>query len=480
MNQTLITSVVARRQTPVSPVLLMGSCFFMVDFVAMSIAAMSGFSLWSVFNPTIPPLQHSMLLAIVYSVAVFALSDLYPGIGKTGVEHLRLVCRGVTQAYLLLTVSLFIAKDWWHSRGGVLVAWILSLMLVPFGRWACHRVFGSQRWWGVPVVVLGAGGTARRLISTLRTNGALGYLPVLCLDDQAEEDECEGVPIAGTLGRASELAMKHGIGYAIFVLPDLHETALFDHLRACANVFHHVLVIPDLPGISSLWVEPRDLGGILGFEVKHNLLNPASRLLKRAIDIVVSGILLIPAAPVVGVCALLIRLSRPSGPAFYFHTREGKDRRLFRVLKLRTMRPDAEHKLGEYLNTHPEAKQEFDRYHKLRSDPRVLPGVGSFLRKTSLDELPQLWNVFRGDMSLVGPRPFPIEHNSRFAPVFHNLRTQVTPGLSGLWQVSERSDGDLTVQENLDTYYIRNWSLWLDLYILLRTVRAVLTRSGAH
>ena len=151
-----------------------------------------------------------------------------------------------------------------------------------------------------------------------------------------------------------------------------------------------------------------------------------------------------------------------------------------RILKLRTMHHNADEMLLAHLAWNLPAREEWDRFCKLKDDPRILPGVGHFLRKTSLDELPQLWNVLKGEMSLVGPRPFPAYHNARFDPEFLQVRTQIRPGLTGLWQVSARSDGDLDVQQSLDSYYIRNWSLWLDLYILARTVRAVVFPNGAY
>jgi lipopolysaccharide/colanic/teichoic acid biosynthesis glycosyltransferase len=168
------------------------------------------------------------------------------------------------------------------------------------------------------------------------------------------------------------------------------------------------------------------------------------------------------------------------GPAFFRQEREGTDGKRIKVWKLRTMYPDSERVLRDYLEAHPEQKQIWLRYYKLKKDPRVLPGVGNFLRALSLDELPQLWNVLIGDMSLVGPRPFPYYHLDSFSEPFRHLRRSVAPGLTGLWQVSERSDGDITVQEAQDTYYIRNWSLWLDIYILLKTIRTVLLPSGAY
>jgi lipopolysaccharide/colanic/teichoic acid biosynthesis glycosyltransferase len=184
------------------------------------------------------------------------------------------------------------------------------------------------------------------------------------------------------------------------------------------------------------------------------------------------------ALPVIALAVIWIKRVSP-GPAFYTQERGGEGARTIRVRKLRTMHCNAGALLTRYLGEHPEARQEWDRHFKLKDEPRLLAGVGRLLRSTSLDELPQLWNVIRGEMSLVGPRPFPDYHLEQFNLEFRALRARVLPGLTGLWQVSARSNGDLQVQQALDTYYIRNWSLWLDVHILARTVRAVLLRQGA-
>jgi lipopolysaccharide/colanic/teichoic acid biosynthesis glycosyltransferase len=168
------------------------------------------------------------------------------------------------------------------------------------------------------------------------------------------------------------------------------------------------------------------------------------------------------------------------GPAFFRQEREGRNGKRITVLKLRTMYSDSERVLEQYLAANSDERLNWLRFYKLRRDPRILPRIGWFLRRYSLDELPQLWNVLRGEMSLVGPRPFPDYHLDNFSSGFRALRASVTPGITGLWQVSARSEGDLKVQELDDTYYIRNWSLWLDVYILLRTLDMLLTPKGAY
>ena len=189
-------------------------------------------------------------------------------------------------------------------------------------------------------------------------------------------------------------------------------------------------MVPDLAGVASLWVNARDLGGSLGFEIKKNLLLRRNHVLKHVMDRAIAAPLFLLSLPVMLLAALWIKLSS-RGPAFYRQMREGMDGRRIAVWKLRTMYLDGDRLLEEWLDGHPEDREQWRRYFKLRHDPRVLPVIGPLLRRTSLDELPQLWSVLRGEMSLVGPRPLPDYHLEQFPDEFRTLRTRVLPGLTG-------------------------------------------------
>ncbi|HUN74972.1 MAG TPA: sugar transferase [Steroidobacteraceae bacterium] len=198
--------------------------------------------------------------------------------------------------------------------------------------------------------------------------------------------------------------------------------------------------------------------------------------LKRLLDIlgaIVLGLVFLPLMLVI-----VVLLGREGGPAIYRHRRIGRDGRAFECLKFRSMVPDADRVLRELLERQPELKAEWVRDHKLRGDPRVT-ALGRFLRRTSLDELPQLWNVLRGEMSLVGPRPVVREELMRYGrslPVYLSAK----PGITGLWQVTGRNDTDYRRRVALDVYYVRKQNLLLDLYILLKTTRVVLGGGGAY
>jgi len=407
---------------------------------------------------------------------------LYPGYLLGPVERLR--------RRTLATFAVFgglVAWDSMVARGvlsrGVLLATLLfALVLPPLAEAVTRTALVRRGRWGIPVVILGAGETGRAVARTLLREPHLGLNPVAFLDNRPDSwnTRIDGVPVAGPLGLASDFEERAEA--AIVTLPDVAGDDLASLLQELN--FPRLIVVPDLAGIASLCVTARDLAGgagvgCLGLEIKKNLLIRRNHSLKRLMDRSIAIPLFLAGLPVMALAAVWIKLSS-RGPVLYRQTREGFDGRHIPVWKLRTMYIDGGPLLERWLEEHPDDRAHWRTHFKLRRDPRVLPIIGTFLRRTSLDELPQLWSILKGEMSLVGPRPFPDYHLEQFSPDFRALRTRVLPGLTGLWQVSARSDGDLQVQQALDTYYIRNWSPWLDLYILARTVAAVLLARGAY
>jgi Undecaprenyl-phosphate galactose phosphotransferase WbaP len=282
--------------------------------------------------------------------------------------------------------------------------------------------------------------------------------------------------VLGGVDLATRVAREAGIHHALVAMPGAGRERLLQVVERHGSAFPHLLVVPDLFGLSSLWVAARDLQGVVALEIRQQLLLPGPRLLKRALDLAATVVLGLVCVPLLALIALAVKLDSP-GPVFYAQTRIGKGGRKFRAWKFRTMVQDAEQVLERHLRA-PELREEWERDHKLRHDPRVTR-VGRLLRRTSLDELPQLWNVLRGEMSLVGPRPIVDEEVAKYGPRF-TLYAQVLPGITGLWQVSGRNDTTYEERVELDSYYVRNWSPWLDLYILARTVWVVLTAKGAY
>jgi len=220
------------------------------------------------------------------------------------------------------------------------------------------------------------------------------------------------------------------------------------------------------------------LGGCLGFEIKKNLLIRRNHALKLLTDQVIALPLFLASVPVIATAALWIKLVS-TGPAFYCQMREGMNGRRIPVWKLRTMHMDGDRLLEEWLDGHPKDREQWRRYFKLRHDPRVLPVIGPLLRRTSLDELPQLWSVLRGEMSLVGPRAMSLRDYQLFDQDWQRRRFSVKPGITCLWQVNGRNSVPFETWMELDMQYIDKWSLWLDFKILAQTIPAVVKGSGA-
>lgn len=409
----------------------------------------------------------------------YGLAGLYPGQGIGPVEELRRLTLTTTLLYLTLGSAIFLFRDLeLYSRAAFLMAWGLSIVLPVLGRYALRALVAKRSWWGYPVLVLGAGETGALVIRTLHRQPSLGLKPVAVLDDDVNKHgSLEGVPVIGNLAQAPILANRDQIPYAIVAMPGVHRDRLLYVAQRYGRAFPHLLIIPDLFGMASLWVAARDLGGVLGLESRQQLLLPGPKLAKSLLDQCLTVLVGLVCLPLIALIALAIHLDS-SGPVFYAQVRIGRRGRPFKAWKFRTMVPNADQVLKEYLHRQPELRNHWDQDRKLKYDPRITR-LGRWLRRTSLDELPQLWNVLRGEMSLVGPRPIVHDEVRRYADKFE-LYTQVLPGLTGLWQVSGRNNITYDERVNLDAYYVRNWSVWLDLYILIRTVWVVLMGDGAY
>jgi len=451
----------------------------LADGTAIVLAATIAYWLWA------RPVRHQapdIYLQLLPLVPLFFLANanlgLYPGFGLGAVETIRRLTLAASSVFVALTAMSFALKlPPLYSRATFVLAWLGTLLLLPLTRFVLLSAVRGRSWWGEPCVVVGSGDLARRTVAALARALSLGYRPVALVRtvvDLERPPVSDGVPIHDGLDLLPELAAA-GVQVAL-VADEENPTDLVADLR---HRFRHLLWVRDHRELPVEGLEVRNLGGVLAVKFVNQLLRRRNRLLKRATDLVLGAFGLVVATPVVAVCALLVR-ARSRGPLFYKQTREGLDGRLFEVLKLRTMYEDAEDRLEKHLASSPEARAEWDTRLKLERDPRVVPGVGRWIRRFSIDELPQLWNVIRGEMSLVGPRPFPEYHLRVFSPRFRSLRRRVRPGLTGLWQVMVRSEGGVEEQEAYDAYYIRNWSLWLDLYVLAKTVTAVVRGRGAY
>ena len=413
-------------------------------------------------------------------LGVSALAGLLPAWGLGAVEELRRVVLTLGGVFAVTVVGLWLAHvngpgGGASSRLALGAAGALALGLVPVARWSVKSALVRRDLWGVPAVVYGAGLAGARVVRQLQEERGIGYTPVAVFSDDVDAwgGHLDAIPIVGDL---SQVAPEAAV--AFLALPEADRDRQIDLLEGPLSCYATVVVVPDLFEAPSLGVTPRDIAGVLGLELTSTLTRTAPRLVKRTTDLAVAVGLAPLWAPLVGALALWIWLADRHAP-FYAQERVGADGATFRAWKLRTMVPDADAALEEALAADPALRAEWDEHFKLERDPRIT-APGRLLRRTSLDELPQIVNVLRGEMSLVGPRPLPRYHHDELSERVRSLRERVRPGITGLWQVSGRSDAGNLGMERWDPYYVRNWSPWLDAVILVRTIRVVAEGSGAY
>jgi exopolysaccharide biosynthesis polyprenyl glycosylphosphotransferase len=332
---------------------------------------------------------------------------------------------------------------------------------------ACRRLPPER------VLFVGGGPMASLLVRKIRAHPEYGLEPIGFVDRDGEPSDLESsIPYLGSLEDAETICRQAGVGRIVIASPSVNEATLADIVRVTGALDVRMSILPQLSDVLGPSVAIDDVEGITVLGLNPPALSPSSRLLKRAMDLALALTALAVLFPLMCSVALGIRLTS-AGPVFYTQERIGRKGRRFRIYKFRTMIVDADARAEELkrLSAHP-------AWLLLEHDPRVTR-LGRILRRSSLDELPQLWNVVRGEMSLVGPRPMPPDVDERISG-WGRRRLDLTPGITGLWQVLGRTNIPFEEMVKLDYLYVTNWSLWQDVRLLIQTLPAVTSQRGVN
>lgn len=422
------------------------------------------FQMWN-----IPIALEYSLLAIPAWIAWSVTAGMTPGWGLGGIEEIRRLQLSLAGLFTVMALAVFLSRGWIvPSRIVFLVTYLFAALFLPMMRMILRRAMIRLRLWGCPVALYGEEAAARKMRAVLADHPEIGYKVV-----------GELLPLRYREGEhASEKLETPEAPVALVVSADFDEQELAAQLDSRLSAYHKVILFPLVHQDIWSWVVPRNFGGLMGLEVRHNLLNPLAVTVKNVLE-GLTVILLMPLwVPLVALLAGFLWLGDRGNP-FFVQPRIGMGGRTIHAIKFRTMVPDAEARLQTLLADDAALREEWHQSYKLKRDPRVT-AMGRWIRKFSLDELPQLLNVLRGDMAVVGPRPLPLYHDKDLDVLHSAPRYRVRPGITGLWQILGRGDGDPQTIAHWDNYYVRNWSLWMDFYILIRTIGAVFSGKGAY
>ncbi len=427
-------------------------------------------------QPPLPAYAGSLVALLVTLVVTFALLRLYiPRRDHALLDALGAIAQAVTIANV---VALALAAFWARSvdvpRFILVWSWVGSIGLIWLGRMALHALMAQLRrrgWDEARVLIVGAGEPGRLLAAKIQAAPALGYRVVGFLDEPDAAPSAEPALGASVLGRLADLVpviRAHGISEVLVALPSLTHQQIVELASLCARERVNVKVLPDVFQIMASEVSTSELGGLPLLRIRDVALRGWNRALKRGVDVVLSGLLLVLLAPLLLFIALLVKVTSPNGPVFYVQERLGLDGRPFQLLKFRSMRVDAEATTGPVM-ARPD-------------DDRTTP-LGRVLRRLSLDELPQLVNVLIGEMSLVGPRPERPHFVQQFAHAIPRYadRHQEKAGMTGWAQVNGlRGQTSIEERTRYDLFYVEHWSLLFDLKILLRTLATIFRDRNAY
>ncbi|MBQ9494565.1 MAG: undecaprenyl-phosphate galactose phosphotransferase WbaP [Treponema sp.] len=455
---------------------LSGAVLMLIDAVALMLSIGTGFFIINAINNSFINFRsfvtYSVYLPLI--LLVFYVAGLYPGIMISPVEEIKRFCLCTFFSFAGIAISIFIDDN--KERIAVAIALLLAVpvatFFLPIARQIMRTLFSRFRWWGLPAVIYCTGSSGNEVIDRMLKQPDLGYKPALIVDSSARKPrEYNGIPV---FAPSKELLKTiRSINIKVAILCDYQA----DIFKIMQSYRYTITVSKKQDALMSGSPQLKDIGGIIGLASTHHLTQKGSLMSKRMLDI---AIIIISLPLVLLLCiiiALIVKITSP-GPVFYGHARVGKDRKPLKCWKFRSMYKDADKQLDKLLAQNPNMRTQWEKERKFINDPRITP-FGKFIRRTSLDELPQLWNIFLGQMSFVGPRPVTEGELTKYGERV-NYILSVTPGLSGMWQTSGRSDTAYEERITLDSYYIQNWSVWLDIWILIKTVRVVIKGKGAY
>ena len=454
-----------------------GLCVFLCAYSVLWAYKAAGFGRYELeqYLPLLP-----FCGVLIFCNALFGCyqgSILYPGAGLNKIEEIRRLSGAVVFTFLLLLgMMAYTHQSQLYSRFCLGVSTFLTCIVLPIARAALRHLLKRFDVGQIDILIAGAGRSGARIALEFQSDSYYGFRVAGFLDDDPEKagKRISGLPVLGSLNEAEKIARELKTSYVVCCLP---VDAFARNYRNFSRFFKHITYVPTGQIVPVSWLMPVSIGVWSGFEIRNKLLQPFPRLLKTAVELVLALAVIILLLPVFLILAAVVKFTTP-GPVFYRSIRLGLNGKKITVWKFRSMYEDAEKRLNDLLKNNPEFRAQWRKSYKLQNDPRITP-VGMFLRRTSLDELPQFWNVLTGSMSIIGPRPI-IEPEVRYYGAYYEMRKRVKPGITGLWQISGRSDTDYASRVRLDAYYIMNWSIWMDYYIFFKTVYTVLMRKGAR
>ena len=420
-----------------------------------------------------------IIVPIVFLVTLY-LNGSYQ-IDKPYWDKVKTVFRSVTIGVIAAIVLMYtghVTND--VSRLFVGFSYIFIMLFITAFRFISHKILNALQILYIPVLLVGAGKTAELVNKSLQRMPVSYYKIIGYVDDNPKSASiAKEYPCLGTFNDVENVIKDTGIQTVLICAPGLESKKLVALINRLQLLVKRVAFVPELFGLPTSNITARGMmeEQAVILRVQNNLARKSNRIMKRIFDIVATvcgGIFILPFMLII---AIIIYLDS-GGPIIYKQKRVGRNGKEFNFYKFRSMVKNADTILEEYLNTHEDEKKEWQKNFKLKNDPRVTK-IGKIIRKTSIDELPQLWNVLIGDMSLVGPRPLLPNEVERYSSYIEDYKL-VLPGLTGVWQVSGRSDTTFEERVIMDSWYIHNWSVWIDIVYLLKTVLVVVKSKGAY